>query len=238
MAKGDSNSGYDPEKLGQKFGNRLETELGKPAAVFDKPLYAGLGGTTQGAINAGIAGAPNAAYSSGIQGALDTLGRTAAGEGIGVEAPGYQAVRDRLQNDVMTGVNSTFTNSGRFGSGSHVGAAVDGLTSNLGALDMAQFNAGLDRQVQAAGMLPGLYDALQAPNDRTLALGAMQDADSQASLLAQNDLFRRQNDTSRQNLIELLGAFTGSQGNAGMQEQPQWWQQALGLGAGIVGAFL
>lgn len=150
---------------------------------------------------------------------LGQLGRSADFAG-GMQAPGYKAVRNNLRDTVATDVGSMFNASGRFGGGSHVNNLTDQLTDSLGAFDYQNYNNQLDRQRQGVEM--------------QLGAGQMLDADKQAALLADNDLFRRTHDTERQNLLELLGGFTGSQGAAGMTEEQPWWMKAIGLAGQFV----
>lgn len=217
----------------------INSAYDKGPSVFNESLYAGLGGTTNQGLQSLIGSAGNPAYSQGVQGAIQSFGDTAAGKNIGVQAPGYQAVRDNLSSDIMGQVGSSFASQGRFGGGSYVDKATDSLTSGLGALDMDQYNNGLDRQVQAAGMLPGLYDALQKPASTLLSAGAIQDADKQAALQGRYDLSQRNGNAQTDLLAKLSSILAGNAQTSGSTETKTtpaapWWQLPAQL---AVGAF-
>lgn len=204
--------GYDPAKTGKTFGDKLTSYLNGQAPGPSA-------GTTAG-ISSLLSSANPTGYGQGVGGAISSFADTAAGKNIGVEAPGYRAVRDNLRSDIMGDVNASVGGSGRYGSNIHTDTLTDSLTSNLGALDMAQYNAGQDRQVQAAQLLPQLQTAATQPGLTQLMAGQIQDANADPNY----DRFR-----------ELLGDFTGSQGNAGMKPETPWWQTALGYIAGNAG---
>jgi hypothetical protein len=139
---------------------------------------------------------------------------------------------------VLTGVNSIFTGSGRFGSGSHVGKATSELGSTLGAFDLGEFHRGEDQSAMAAGMLPGLYSAFQQPNQTRLAVGQMQDADSLAKRQSEYEFFDRTKNADYNRFKELLGTFSGTQQNAGMAEEPSFLQMLMGGIGTAAGLFL
>lgn len=84
-----------------------------------------------------------------------TLMDTALGNRFGTNDPGYAAVRQKLIDDTSREVNQTFTNSGRFGSGSHVDSLSSGLAGALGNLDYSNFQNDQARQLQALGAIEG-----------------------------------------------------------------------------------
>lgn len=200
-------NGYDPAKLGSQLGGKLTQYVNSPAPA---PSV----GTTSG-ISSLLGSANPAGYSQGVNGAISSFADTASGKNIGVEAPGYQAVRDRLRSDVSGDVNASVGSLGRTGSNVHIGSLTDALTSNLGALDMAQYNAGQDRQVEAAKLLPDLQQAATQPGLSQLMAGQVQDANA---------------DPNYSRFKELLGLFNNSQSSAGMKQETPWWQSLLGAG--------
>ena len=202
--------GYDARKTGKKLGTQLDKYVSTPAPG---PSV----GTTSG-ISSLLQSANNPDYAGGIQGAIRSFSDTAAGKNIGVEAPGYQAVRNGIRSDVMGDVNSSIGASGRYGSNVQVADLTDQLTKQLGALDLNQYNAGQDRQVQAAQLLPGLQTASTQPGLTQLAAGQVADANA---------------DPNYTRFKELLAAFNGSQESAGMKPETPWWQSALST----IGAF-
>lgn len=101
------------------------------------------------------------------------------------------------------------------------GMEQQGTTNRFGASD------------RAAGLADASLDAART----RLGVGQVQDANSQAELLAQNDLFRRKNDAGYDNLARILGlANSGLGQQAGVKQETPWWQTALGgvLGLGSI----
>ena len=133
-------------------------------------------------------------------------------------------------------MNATFTNSQRFGSGSHVKNAV----KELGNVNNANIAADRSWQMQAAGALPTMYQAGMAPAAAMGAVGADQDANALALRMADNDLFRRQNDAGWSTLGQATSILAGNAG-AGTQQQTTtqpvapWWQQVGGYVLGNAG---
>ncbi len=184
-----------------------------------------------------LAGANPNGYAGYVGDAIGDFGNTAAGGKFGMNDPGYAVLRNKLQNDVLGATNSSFNNSGLFGSDSNQKAAASGLTEALGGLDYANYQNDIARQERAAGMMPGLYSASQQPAQTKLGVGQIQDADAQAALMAEADLFDRTKNADYNRFRQLLGDFTGSQQNAGMQEETPWWQSLLSGAIGIGGMF-
>lgn len=182
--------------------------------------------TTTGAWNSSLTAAGNPSYAGGIAGALSAYGNRAAGGELGLEAPGYRAIRDNLQSDITSGVNSSFNNSGLFGSDSNQRGLAQGLASGLGALDMQQYNNSLDRQAEAATLLPQLFAGAQAPSSIAASVGASKDADASAQANGKIDYISR-----------ILGAINGASGAAGTstttttQQDP--FRLLLGGGLGL-----
>lgn len=211
--------------------------------VFDQSLYPGLSSTTQGGLSSLLAGADPAGYSNSVSGAISDFGDIAAGNRFGTNEPGYAALRAKLADDTLTGVNSIFAGSGRFGSGSHVDTATNSLVSALGGLDYANFQNDQQRQMAAAGLLPGLYEASQLPAQTQLQAGQIMDADALAQRQAQNDLFRRQNDSVWDALARsssILAGTAPSGGSTTTNTQPgtPLWQTLMGGAIGLGGLLL
>ena len=204
--------GYNPQQTGQGLGKKLDHYINTPAPA---PSV----GTTSG-ISSLLGAANNPEYASGIQGAIKSFADTAAGKNIGVNAPGYQAVRDGIRSDVMGDVNTSVGAYGRAGSNVHTSELTRDLTQQLGALDMGQYNSGLDRQTTAAGMLPALQTASTQPGLTQLTAGQVADENA---------------DPNYGRFKELLAAFNGSQGSPGLTPETPWWQTALGYIAGNAG---
>lgn len=246
----------------------LQNEMGNGTAVFNKPLYTGLSGTTRAGLqNIGTAadagagglgdafnwargtvnsGGYNPALSSAQSGIEGYLRESQA------DAPGYATLRAGVADDTMSGINEAFNASGRFGGGSNVESASKGLGSALAGLDYQNYGDRLSRQLggnqalagigqtamgNAAGAsaaMPSLFSGTLMPGQAQVGAGAIMEADALASRQAENDLFRRQNDS----MWDTLGRSTSIlAGNAGASGQTQttttptapWWQTGVSL---------
>lgn len=195
------------ENLGKQLSKWINTKAPAPSA-----------GTTSG-IASLLSGANPAGYSGAVNGAISSFGDIASGKNIGVEAPGYRAVRDNLRSDIMGDVNASVGGSGRYGSNIHTDTLTDSLASNLGALDMAQYNNGQDRQVQAAQLLPQLQGAAAQPGMTQLMAGQAQDNINNAD-------FNR--------FLQLLNANNSTTQTPGMEQEAPWWQSLLGAGLSLL----
>jgi len=207
--------------------NKLATGIGN-AYTPGASSYVAPSSTTTGGWANSLNAAGNQDFSGGIAGALTSYGNRAAGGELGQNDPGYLALRNKLQNDVTTGVNSSFNNSGLFGSDSNVKSLTSGLTDSLGALDYKQYSDSLGRQSEAANMLPQLFAAGQLPSSIQQSVGASMDADKQAQEGGIWDYLNR-----------ATGTITGAAGAAGTTQTTSTptaplWQQLLGIGLGAL----
>lgn len=212
----------------------LQSQARKGVAVFDQTLNPGAGQTSQNAWASMLNAANNPAYSAGVSGATADFADAAAGNQYGANDAYFR----QLGDDTLRDVNAQFTSSGRFGSGSHVGTAVEAL----GNVNNANIAADRQWQAQAAGMLPGMFQAGMAPAGVQAGVGAMQDANALALRQAENDLFRRRNDADWTNLGQASSILAGTAGSSGQQQSTTspaapWWQSALGGAIGLGGAF-
>ncbi len=194
-----------------------------------KSLYQAPGANTVASQNAALSAASNPLYSSAVNGALSSFGNVAAGNAYGTNDPGFAALRSKVANDTLTGINSSFNNSGLFGSDSNMRAAGEGLGNALAGLDYSNFQNDQQRQLQAAGLLPSLFSAGQLPSSVQSQVGAAQDAASSAQANGATDY-----------LAKLAGIINGTAGAAGTSStstntQPgtPLWQIGLGGALGL-----
>jgi len=203
----------------------LQGQMDKGTAVFGQSLNPGAGQTTQNGWASALSAANNPAYSAGVSGATADFADAAAGNQFGANDAYYAQKSD----DTLRDVNAMFTNSGRFGSGSHVGTA----TTALGNVNNENIAADRAYQMQAAGALPGMYAAGMAPSAAMAGVGAEQDANALGILQGENDLFRRQKDAGWSTLGQATSILAGNAG-VGTQQQSQttpvapWYQQIGG----------
>jgi hypothetical protein len=162
-----------------------------------------------------LSAAQNPAYAAGVNGATADFADAAAGNQYGANDAAYAKLSDNTLRDV----NSMFTNSGRFGSGSHVETAVNAM----GDVNNANIAADRQWQTQAASALPGLFSAGQAPGQVQQSVGQAQQAQPWYNLGQASSV---------------LSGTANTGGNTMTQPGTPWWQSAAGLGiAGLGAAF-
>lgn len=217
-----------------KLLTNLQGQVDRGTAVFDKSLNPGAGPTTQNSWSAMLNASNNPDYARGVSGATSDFANIAAGKRFGEADPGYAALRTNVANDTLRDVGSSFLTDGRFGSSVMGEAAGEGLGNALAGLDYQNHQSDIARQERAASMLPGLYSAGMAPSGVQAGVGAAQDANALAMRQAENDLFRRQNDSGWSTLGNASSILAGTAG-AGTQQQSTttptapWWQTGLSL---------
>lgn len=217
----------------------INTAFDAGPSTFNESLYAGMSGGTKRGLGTAWTSATEPAFGGYMNGAIDSFGKTASGANLGINDPGYATIRNKLSNDVLTSTNNSFNNSGLFGSDTNQEQAAEGLGNALGALDYQQYNDSQDRQVQAAGMLPSMFQAAQLPGQAQIAVGQMYDADNQAALQGRYDLSQRQGNAKTDLLAKLSSILAGNaqaSGSTTTQTTPTtpWWQSAIGLGLGAL----
>ncbi|MCB2052273.1 MAG: hypothetical protein KDE63_12675, partial [Novosphingobium sp.] len=86
--------------------------------------------------------------------ALDALNPTARGDYLDLSnAPGYQAVRDRIQADAATEAAMSASMRGRGGSPYAQGHVASEVADTLAGFDLGQYNVERDRQNSAIGQM-------------------------------------------------------------------------------------
>lgn len=202
--------------------NTLAGRIGSLASQPGGTSYVAPSSTTTSSWDQALTAADNPAYTNGIAGAISSFGNRAAGGELGMNDPGYAALRNKVAGDTASRINTTFNNSGLFGSDSNMKAAGEGIAGALAGLDYGQYTDSLNRQTQAAQLLPQLFSSAQMPASVTGAVGAEQDASAQSKQLGMVDWLSR-----------LSGALGGTAGAAGTTTQAKTplWQWALGTAA-------
>lgn len=208
--------------------------------VFDKSLYAGLSDTTQGGAQGLLGAAGNEDFASGISGALNLTGDVAAGNRFGENAPGFDRLRQNAIDDAAVASNSSFLSSGTVGSDRHKQNTGEGITNAIASLDYTNYQNDIARQERAQANLPGLLSGSALPSQIQLTAGGILDADAQAGLLGEQNLFRRQNDAQLGLLGDASSVLSGTAGAAGTtstltEPTTPWWQQVAGYVAGNAG---
>ena len=227
---GNVNTGSSQSKSSSAAVNKaVDTLAGGVSGAYSpgKSLYQSPSAATTGGWQASLNAANNPTYSGGLAGAMTSYGNRAAGNELGMNDPGYKAIRDQLQSDITSTANSSFNNSGLFGSDSNQRGLAQGLASGLGGLDYQQYNDSLSRQAEAANILPTLFQGAQLPAGIQQSIGAAQDMDAAAKAAGPTDY-----------LAKLTGIMSGNAASAGTttNSQTPLWKLILGAGSTIAGA--
>lgn len=213
------------------IGNQLNTQLSQGVRPFTGSLAPDLSSQTMAGVNALGNNPATGAFTNAIGGTIGDLGAVASGQRFGMNDPGYAALRAGLADDVTTNVNATLQGSGRFGSQSHEGALTRELATSLGGLDYQNFQNDQQRQMQAAGMLPGLYQGSMLPASAQLQGGQILDAQALARAQDAERLFDVTNNAGWNTLQRGSSIFAGTAPTSGTtttQSQP-WWKVGTGL---------
>lgn len=210
------------------IGNQLNSALAGGVKPYTQSMVPGLSSQTQAGIGALTNNPNNSIYSQGIGGAIASMSDVAAGN------IANDAVRQRVADDAAVYANSTFTNSGRFGSGSHREGLGEGIGNALAAHDYG-------RQQSAMAALPGLYQASMLPASANLQAGQITDAYNTAKAADDARIWDATNNANW-NTLQRGGAIFGGTApvsgttTTGTQTQPTapWWQGMLGFGLGLL----
>lgn len=194
-----------------------------------KSLYTAPGSTTTGGQSASLAAANNPLYSDAVNGAIGSFGNVAAGNAFGTNDPGYAALRAKLSSDTLGSINKSFNTSGLFGSDSNMKAAGEGLGNALAGLDYGNYQQDIQRQQQAAGLLPGLFSAAQLPSSVQQSVGASQDAANAAQAAGPTDFLAKLSSIAAGN------AAAGGQTQTNTSPGTPLWQSLLGYAVGNAG---
>lgn len=240
-----SNPDVNPTLSKLLKGVQSEYDANPEGYFFDKPLYAGTGATTDNALSSMLAGANDPRFGSAFNATFDDMADTAAGNKFGMNDPGYAALRDKVQNDTLTSVNSSFNNSGLFGADSNQRAAGEGVGNALAGLDYTNYQNDIARQERAQAGLAGAFSNTALPSSRALQVGQLQDQDAQAALQADSDLYLREQGAPTDFLAKLSSILAGNAASGGSTsttttpiQQPNPLQLLLSGGLGAAGLFL
>jgi hypothetical protein len=243
------------KQFGDTFLDKLEGQLDQKAPVFNKSLFVGAGQGTRNAWDAGndFAGGLNDAggFGYGQRGAMDGLGGLggkygALGGAYDPNSDAYKRLRQGIADDTMKEVGSQFTASGRFGGGSHVSTAAEGLGDALAGLDYGNMQNDINNRYRSLdsqrsifgdqfGMGQQALGNQMGAIDRLTGIGGAQDANRQGQRLGNADLFDRRHNAELDRLLKIGAGFGDPVGAA---NQPNWWQSGLGALLGFGGSAL
>lgn len=220
--------------LGESLAQSMRSTFEAGPQVFDRSMYAGIGDQTRGGISNAMDYANHA--SPGLLQAFDANRAIIGSDPADImSTPGYAQVRQGVADSTLNDVGKMFSASNRFGGGGHVSTATQTLGNTLAGMDMGAYEANRARQERAIASTPGLAQSLQLPAQIQTAGGQLLDADRQAQLMGEADLFDRTANRQTNWQGQYLGMLGQLNGAPGTQEQTPWWQSALGYVAGNAG---
>lgn len=217
-----------------KLLNGLQGQVDKGTAVFGQSLYPGISSTTQGGVNDLTNVSNNPSYTGALNGAIDEFGQIAQGNRFGMNDPGYATLRANAADDALKTTNNAFNASGRFGGGSNVVDANEGVTNAIAGLDYQNYQSDVARQQQALAALPQAYQGLMMPAQAKLQAGSILDANALATRQGDADLYDRVNNNGWNTYAKASSILAGTAGSAGQtttntSPATPWYQGLLGL---------
>ena len=172
-----------------------------------------------------------------MQGALGTI-QAAQQPGTGMS----EALRQRVMEDIMPGINQTFAGAGMTGSSLHQQNLAKGLASAMAPIEADLMNIQANRALQAAGMVPQMLAGSYLPAQQLAATGAQQQQQQQNILnaeMAREQAEQRAPISEIQDYLTLTsslgGQYASTQGQTSQQPGPLG---LLGLGMQAMPFFL
>lgn len=211
------------------IGNQLNTQLSAGVKPFSDSMVPELSRQTNAGVNSLANNPNNSIFGGAIGDTMGEFGAIASGERMGGNDAAWAGVKDQVATDV----NATLQGSGRFGGGSHAGA----LAKGLAGVDLQREQSNEQRQMAAAGMLPGLYQGSQLPGQAQLQAGQTMDAWNSAKAQDTARIFDATRNAGWNTLQRGGSIFAGTapvSGTTQTESQP-WWKVGTGLGATALG---
>lgn len=210
------------------FGNMTPAQLEAAARAAAEMRIPGFGQTTQdamqGIINRGAAGAPG----------LDTARSFLTGAMGGGMYEGMQGVRDNILGSAIPAAASMFAGSGLTNSS----VAMDGVgraaSEALAPFEYGAYENAQNRAMQAAGMMPGIEQAMYMPDQMRLGMGQLQDQLAQNRATAAQQAYGEAAGLPAANFSPYLNAIMGlgGMGSSGSTTGPK---EGTGLGPAVMG---
>ncbi|KGM44491.1 hypothetical protein JY97_00700 [Alkalispirochaeta odontotermitis] len=252
----------DPKEFGKTVLGDLGELHNQGPRTFDKALYSGMGQGAQNSLQSMLtqAGQPVEGFGKAMNfatGAIDSAGQPGMAEtALGDLARGdmlgqNNQYRNQILDDTRADVEASLGASGRFGTTAHAETLADRLgglrgsfydqdrAQQMNAINMINGEQGqqFGQGMAASAALPALYQNQFAPGQTALSLNQMLDADKQAELMADYDLFKRQDPSNHiQNTIGLMQMMQGQPGT--QEEKNTFFGDLVGGGIGLASMFL
>lgn len=217
-----------------KYGLKQARKIVKngPAPFFGPSTHVGMGDETQDAL--GRIETMAAAPTPGLDAANQQVTATARGDYLGENNPYLAQLYASGADDITNRVRDSYSGMGRYGSSPMNEDLVDSLGGFYASLYAPAYEAERGRQLQAAGMAPGLQEAGYAGADRALGAGMIRDQDAQAQRDAEFGRWAYETQAPKDDLswyASMISGLGGGYGTTTVQEPPvPFWQRALGFG--------
>ncbi len=216
---------------------------GQGQQYFPGETYTGLGTTTNNALGQMQTLAGQGGVQPGYQQAADT----ASGAYLGGANPYLDQLYSSGADDISNRLKSLYSGMGRYGSAPMEGELAQNLGNFRAQIYAHAYENERNRQLQAAGMLPGLDQARYQGADRLAGVGMVQDADRQAKRDSEVARFNFGQQAPMDALSWYNQIINGTAGLGGTTNSettepgPSFLQKLLGAVTGIggmVGGFL
>lgn len=160
--------------LTQGFGEAARLYGQGPYQFYPNATWVPFAGQTQDALTGVEArareGSPLA--TAGMDQAMKTI----RGDYLDAGNPHFSRMADRISSEVTPQIASTFTQSGRYGSGAHANALSSALSDTIGNLAFQDYGAERGRQFGTAMQAPGLAASEYADLAQLLGVGSAREA--------------------------------------------------------------
>lgn len=216
------------QRLGQQF------YPGQTYAGFSPETEQGLSAISRRA----TAGSPMMA------GANSMMTGTLNGDYLSAGNPYFSAMTKRITDNVLPSITAQWQNAGRgTGNTSVIEAASRGLGDSIGQLAYQNYGDERAKQMQAAGMAPGLAQADYMDAERLLGVGAQREAQAQRGIDEARMRYDFEQNKQANALREYQGsvmpiAGLGGEGTSTSQTQKSTDPLQAVIGAGLMGASL
>lgn len=216
------------QRLGQQF------YPGQTYAGFSPETEQGLSSMAQRA----SAGSPT------IAGANTMIGNTLNGSYLSSGNPYFSAMTKRITDSVLPSITSQWQHAGRgTGNSEVIEAAGRGLGDSIGQLAYQNYGDERAKQMQAAGMAPGLASADYMDAERLLGVGAQREAQTQRGIDEARQRYQFEQDKQANALREYQGsvmpiAGLGGESNSTSETQRSASPLQTAMGIGVMGASL
>ncbi len=191
---------------------------------------------TQGALG-GIEGMARQGDTANLGATVADFGKTASGQYLGGRNPYFEENLNKQSEGLATDVQRNVDLMGRRGSGYNVNEVAGAVGDFRNKALQDNYNSERGYQMQAAGMVPGLYQSQYAPAERLASVGAQFEDQSARQIQDQVRLFEGQQQAPWTRLGNYAGLTSGagSMGGSSSTTVPKPANYAAPLGGVISG---